>query len=192
MYEKINQNYFGKGQLVKHSLKSLILALALLLGFIVLAQGNQQQNQPGEEVARKTVNVAVDDTYGQYLTDGLGMALYTFTADKQAGESSACTGECADRWLSYIAEGAEGELTAGDGVDESLLSFIVREDGTRQVTYSGWPLYYYVGDENPGDTTQQVASVGDVSGQGLEGFGGTWYLISPAGKQIDESQDGNS
>lgn len=174
--------------MIQH-MKPLIFALALLLGVVALAQDNQQQqNQPGEDVERKAVHVAVNDNYGQYLTDGIGMALYIFTADEQNGTNSACTGECADRWLAYVVE---GDLEAGEGIDQSLLGYVDRDDGTRQVTYNGWPLYYYAGDEKPGDTTQQVASVGDVNGQGLEAFGGMWYLISPIGEQIDESLDGN-
>ena len=55
---------------------------------------------------------------------------------------------------------------AGDGVDASLLGTTTRKDGTTQVTYNGWPLYYYVKDQKPGDVTGQ--DVGDV-----------WYVLSP-------------
>ena len=41
-----------------------------------------------------------------------------------------------------------------------------------QVTYNGWPLYYYIKDEQAGDTVGQ--QVGDV-----------WYVISPAGEEIE-------
>ncbi|HET7369745.1 MAG TPA: hypothetical protein VFK45_02780 [Gammaproteobacteria bacterium] len=43
-----------------------------------------------------------------------------------------------------------------------------------QVTYNGWPLYYYAGDKKPGDTR----------GQDKKGFGAEWYLISPEGHII--------
>ena len=47
--------------------------------------------------------------------------------------------------------------------------------GTRQVTYNGHPLYYFTGDRNPGETR----------GQGLDRFGGPWYVVAPAGDKID-------
>jgi predicted lipoprotein with Yx(FWY)xxD motif len=46
-----------------------------------------------------------------------------------------------------------------------------RTDGTVQVTYNGWPLYYYEKDKAPGDVTGQ-----DV--------GGVWYVVSAAGEQV--------
>jgi predicted lipoprotein with Yx(FWY)xxD motif len=48
--------------------------------------------------------------------------------------------------------------------------------GGRLVTYKGHPLYYYVGDKKPGDT----------SGQGLDQFGAKWYVLTPAGDKIDD------
>lgn len=43
-----------------------------------------------------------------------------------------------------------------------------------QVSYGGWPLYNYVKDQGPGQTT----------GQDIEGFGGEWYLVSPSGEIV--------
>jgi predicted lipoprotein with Yx(FWY)xxD motif len=48
--------------------------------------------------------------------------------------------------------------------------------GKSIVTYNGHPLYYYVGDKKPGDTT----------GQGLNQFGAGWYVVNPAGDKIDK------
>jgi hypothetical protein len=39
------------------------------------------------------------------------------------------------------------------------------------VTYAGHPLYYFANDKKPGDTT----------GQGVNGFGGLWWVLTPAG-----------
>jgi predicted lipoprotein with Yx(FWY)xxD motif len=46
-----------------------------------------------------------------------------------------------------------------------------------QVTYGGWPLYYFVQDQGPGEAT----------GQDKHGFGGEWYLVTPAGEKAQES-----
>ncbi|MDZ7811542.1 MAG: hypothetical protein U5L11_17650 [Arhodomonas sp.] len=63
---------------------------------------------------------------------------------------------------------AKGEL------DPALLGAIKRKDGSRQVTYNGWPLYHFVKDQDSGDT----------SGQDVEGFGAEWYLVAPSGAKV--------
>ena len=45
-----------------------------------------------------------------------------------------------------------------------------------QVTYNGHPLYYFVGDAKPGDTT----------GEGIIAFGGGWDVLSPSGMKIEK------
>ena len=65
------------------------------------------------------------------------------------------------------------EAMAGEGVDATLLGTITRDDGSTQVTYNGWPLYYFQDDVAPGDT----------NGQGMEGV---WFLVSPEGEAIEQ------
>ena len=66
------------------------------------------------------------------------------------------------------------EGMAGDGVDSTLLGTITRDDGTTQVTYNGWPLYRY----------HEDLAAGDTNGQGLDEYGGLWYLVSPTGDAV--------
>ena len=113
------------------------------------------------------VRATLNDTYGPILVNGDGNALYIFTRDTQNGDSSACTDEeCITEWPPLTTE---GEPTAGAGAIQSLLGTITREDGTRQVTYNGWPLYLY--------------SSGSTSGHGAEGV---WFLVNPSGKAVEE------
>jgi predicted lipoprotein with Yx(FWY)xxD motif len=74
-------------------------------------------------------------------------------------------------WPVYYAS---GKLRAGAGVRRSLLGTIRRRDGRRQVTYNGWPLYYYIGDRRPGQVTCQNVSE----------FGGLWLVVRPAGTLV--------
>lgn len=75
------------------------------------------------------------------LTDSAGMTVYTH--DRDPPGKSACTGSCMREWPPVPAtEFAEG---GGFGVIE-------REDGIRQLSYRGKPLYYHRRDERPGDT----------------------------------------
>ena len=77
--------------------------------------------------------------FGKILFAGNGRALYGFTRDRRNGPSR-CYGDCAAAWPVYFAKGT---LKAGAGVKQSLIGTTRRRDGRRQVTYNGWPLYYY-------------------------------------------------
>lgn len=106
---------------------------------------------------------------GAFLTDGSGRAVYDFLADSK--NKSACSGACAAAWPPVIVT---GQPTAGSGVTASGLSTITRADGTKQVTYMGRPLYYFAGDTGPGMD----------KGQGLNGFGHLWWLLTPTGASL--------
>ena len=107
--------------------------------------------------------------FGRILVDSKGITLYDFVKDK--GTASACYGACAALWPPLFTK---GKPVAGPGVRASLLGTTKRKDGKLEVTYGGHPLYYFVTDRKPGQTT----------GQGVNQFGGPWWVLSPAGKEI--------
>src|SRR5688500_12066446 len=107
-----------------------------------------------------TVNVAEVGTFGQALVDAEGRSLYLFTNDTQNSGTSSCTGDCLVEWPPLFTD---GEPVAGEGVDAAMLGTITLPDGTSQVTYNGWPLYYF----------HEDTAAGDTNGQGL---GGVWFL----------------
>jgi predicted lipoprotein with Yx(FWY)xxD motif len=117
-----------------------------------------------------TVNVAEVGTFGEALVDGEGRSLYLFTNDTQNSGTSSCEGECLVNWPPLLTD---GDPVAGEGVDEAMLGTITLPDGTTQVTYNGWPLYYYIDD----------TAAGDTNGQGV---GGVWFLVTPAGEMIEQ------
>jgi predicted lipoprotein with Yx(FWY)xxD motif len=80
---------------------------------------------------------------GAALVDAKGMTLYTF--DKDEGGKSACNGKCAENWPPLTAD-------AG-GTAAANYSIVTREDGTKQWAYKGKPLYTWIKDAKPGDTT---------------------------------------
>ncbi|WP_214108619.1 COG4315 family predicted lipoprotein [Acrocarpospora catenulata] len=121
-------------------------------------------------VANATVAVR-DSKLGKILVDGRGRTLYLFEADK--GTSSTCYGKCTTVWPPLTIK---GKPQAGSGASPALLGTTARTDHTTQVTYNGHPLYYFVTDAKPGDTT----------GQGLNSFGAKWYVLDPHGNKIDK------
>lgn len=97
---------------------------------------------------------------GKFLTDAKGMTLYTFKKDSPG--KSACAGPCVEKWPLYFRE----KVAAPDGVMAGDFGTITREDGKKQTTYKGWPLYYFAGDKAPGD----------LLGQGM---GNVWFVANP-------------
>lgn len=87
---------------------------------------------------------------GEVLTDSNGMTLYIFDRDEPGVTN--CYEQCAVNWPPLIAE--EGAMAEGP------YSLVERNDGTMQWAHDGWPLYLWINDENPGDTTGD--GVGDV------------------------------
>lgn len=105
---------------------------------------------------------------GRVLVAANGRTLYLFTADK--GGKSVCYGQCAAYWPPLIAS----KPTAGAGLTVSMLGTTKRKDGKLQVTYAGHPLYFFV----------QDTKAGQIKGQGIVHFGGSWWVVSSAGAKI--------
>lgn len=116
-----------------------------------------------------TVDTTNSPGYGTILVDSSGHTLYVFTAD--TAKTSACTGACPAVWPPLLVSGTP---TAGPGVKSSLLSTITRSNGTHQVTYAGHPLYTFTKDQ----------AAGQVNGEGINHFGGTWYVLGASGQPV--------
>jgi len=170
-------------------MKSTRLILSRLVGLVLLATACSPQatpttvptaTEPPAAVATATeppavvpvtggtaVNLGQNDTLGSFLVDDKGMTLYLFTKDTP--NTTVCYDKCATAWPPLLTT---GNPVAGEGVDASKLGTTTRKDGTTQVTYNTWPLYYYEKDK----------AVGDVVGQEV---GGVWFVVSAAGEQVE-------
>jgi predicted lipoprotein with Yx(FWY)xxD motif len=130
--------------------------------------GGAATTAPSAGGAEGAVLVA-DSDLGKVLTAADGKTVYMFMPDAQGDPT--CTADCAKAWPPLtVADGAS--VTGGEGVDASLLGTATHSEAGTQVTYNGWPLYYFAGDSAPGDTNGQ-------------GQGGVWYALDPAGNPID-------
>jgi predicted lipoprotein with Yx(FWY)xxD motif len=79
-----------------------------------------------------------------------GMTVYIFTQDQANSGTSACTGNCITNWPALTVPAGQTP-TGGPGVTGQLATITRPDDGTLQVTYNGRPLYFFVGDRQPGD-----------------------------------------
>jgi predicted lipoprotein with Yx(FWY)xxD motif len=161
------------------SIRFLAGATAVLTASALAACGSSGGSSPnGSSAPPKTANgqsatVGVaNENLGKILVDSHGRTLYLFRRD--SGTKSTCTGACAVDWPPLRAT---GKPTVGGGANASVLATSARSDGKPQVTYNGHPLYRFSGDQSPNDTT----------GQGVNAFGGLWYVLSSSGNEVTTS-----
>jgi predicted lipoprotein with Yx(FWY)xxD motif len=117
---------------------------------------------------RPKLKIAGSD-YGRILFNGRGRALYLFTADTR--KTSNCSGDCATAWPPFIVK---ARPAAGSGVKPRLIGTTRRSDGRLQATYAGHPIYFYQGDNEPGE----------VLCQAVYEFGGYWYVLRANGRAV--------
>jgi len=98
-----------------------------------------------------------DSAKGKVLTNDSGMTLYVF--DKDSTGKSACNGPCAGNWPPLAA--AANAMPMGD------YAVISRDDGTKQWSYKGRPLYTWKNDKK----------AGDITGDGF--LNGAWHIAQP-------------
>jgi predicted lipoprotein with Yx(FWY)xxD motif len=115
-----------------------------------------------QDTMQPTVKMGGNDTLGSFLVGANGMTLYLYTKDVPG--TSNCYDQCATNWPPLLV--AEGETPTLDAGIPGMLGVTERTDSTYQVTYNGWPLYYWVKDMAAGDATGQ--NVGEV-----------WFVVTP-------------
>jgi predicted lipoprotein with Yx(FWY)xxD motif len=113
-----------------------------------------------------SLSLATDAKLGNILVGNNGMTLYMFTKD--APDQSNCNADCQKKWLPLLTQGSP---KLGEGVDPALVGTATLADGSKIVTYNKMPLYYWVQDTKPGDTTGQ-------------GVGEVWFAVSPDGTSL--------
>ncbi len=112
------------------------------------------------------VKVVQNDALGKFLADGDGRTLYMFARDSKS--TTTCSDACAQSWPPFITQ---AKTEALEGVNAALIGTTQRKEGTNQVTYNGWPLYYRGTDTKAGDTTGH-------------GIGNVWWVLIPNGDAV--------
>jgi predicted lipoprotein with Yx(FWY)xxD motif len=126
-------------------------------------------SEPAASAATGDATIALTtNALGTMIVDADGKSLYAFMPDS-AG-TSTCYDDCATNWPPLLADDPAA-MSVGDGLDASKLTTTDRTDGTKQVKYGDWPLYYFAGD----------AAAGDTNGQGV---GTKWYVVDATGAMI--------
>lgn len=133
--------------------------------------GSETKPAAGGASGGGTVSAAKVGDLGTILVTSEGMTLYDFHKDQ--GGKSSCYGACAGAWPPLLSE---GNPQAQGAAERSMLGTTKRKDGTVQVTYNGWPLYTYAGDQAPGE----------ANGNDIDQFGAEWYALQPNGQEPED------
>ena len=107
---------------------------------------------------------------GSILVNRGGHTVFAFTRDSRNHDRCALVAGCTGIWPLVTTSGTPA---LGRGVKRSLVGTI-KVAGARQVTYAGHPLYTYIGDAGPGDTSYV----------GQSQFGGKWLALNAAGHVV--------
>jgi predicted lipoprotein with Yx(FWY)xxD motif len=107
---------------------------------------------------------------GSILVNRAGHTVFAFTRDSRNHDRCALLAGCTGIWPLVTTSGTPA---LGPGVKRSLVGTI-KVAGARQVTYAGHPLYTYIGDAGPGDTSYV----------GQSQFGGKWLALNAAGHVV--------
>jgi predicted lipoprotein with Yx(FWY)xxD motif len=152
----------------RRRLLSSSIAITLLVAVVlVVALSGGSAATTRSAASRSTDELSTRHTaLGEILVDGGGRSLYLFEADKPNQSTLSRAG--LKVWPAFAA--SRLPMAAG-GVSAAHIS-LIHSNGEMQVAYFGHPLYYFVGDEMPGE----------VTGQGLREFGALWFTVSASGK----------
>ena len=154
---------------------AVVTIAAASVAVIVLTRSSTDAAPPAPAPRAAGPSVRVAQTkLGRILVNGQGRTLYLYMKDR--GTKSACSRRCTQVWPPATVSGPP---TAGPGVEAAKLTTTRGADNSRQLVYNGHPLYTLTADVRPGQ----------ING---EGFLGTWYVISAAGKRIGKLSHSSS
>ena len=150
-----------------------VLGLSLLPIFVAActgagSYGTAPAPNPSTPATTPTASVSLADDarLGQILINPDGRTLYYFVPER--GGMIVCTGACTNFWPPSVTPTGSASPVAGAGLIGKL-GVITRAGGIAQLSYNDWPLYTFSGDKAAGQT----------NGQGVVGFGGTWFVATP-------------
>jgi predicted lipoprotein with Yx(FWY)xxD motif len=151
-----------------------IAALSLALGMLMAASAFATK--------LKKVRIVRSSDLGAYLADAVGRPLYRFSKDQQGHNRqgngadppmASCYGRCQRDWPPATNGHVPGATAP---LNKSKLGVSMRNEGTMQVIYDGWPLYYFSKEDGSAKPT----------GQNVTAYGGTWHLVRPTGSKREQ------
>ena len=151
-----------RGRLIRWGLPLVLIAVAGV-GAAMAATGSMRSTGG-------TVKTANSKTFGTILVSSSGRTLYSYTVDSKHVNRCSSNATCNKFWPPYLVK-AGAKPTAGSGANAAMLGTIKAKHNMRQVTYAGYPLYFFVSDKAAGQTKGQ-------------GFESKWYVVNSKGALV--------
>jgi len=162
---------------VRHAAKRTGVAVSIVTAILVISScgtsTSSRHTTTPAQIAAQTVDTRTIGSLGEVIVNGWGRTLYVL-ASVGADKPSCSSHSCAALWHPDSAKVSWGIATASGHSAKTLIGTVAGPDGTRIITYAGWPLYTYAGD----------TAGGVAHGQALRSGSGVWYVISPSGKLV--------
>ncbi len=153
---------------IKLSLAGGIVVIAAIVAVVIATSGAGAKNASPTAPAASAISLR-QTSLGKTLVDANGRTLYLFQGDKRNVSTLSQAGQAV--WPPFTST---AKPRAMNGAVAAHISTIKAANGAAQIAYNGHPLYYYVGDQAPGQT----------HGQGLNQFGARWYVLGSSGAAI--------
>ncbi len=142
----------------------LVLAASAALAVVPAAAASAKHGRPAKIQLVKT-------KLGMILVSRNGYTVYAFGKDSKNHDACQKIKNCIQAWPPVTSMGAP---VAGSGVKPALLGTLTLKDGKQQVTYAGHPLYNYIGDTHPAET----------SFVNIKQFGARWPALDSSGNEV--------
>lgn len=166
-----------------------LFSIGIVLSTLILSMSSCKKAT--DDLPKNDISIT-NGIAGAYLTNANGQTLYMFANDVDG--ISSCTGGCESLWPSFTVDLATAKLDTS--LKATDFATITRTNGSKQVTYKGWPLYTHSpSTSNSYGTTSNVAEAAGATGG--DGFNGLWFIAKPdytvmlANKQLT-GLDGNN
>ena len=155
---------------MKIDVKYLNLTSLVVFAMLLFASCTKENDEiaPKEEDLKFNIQIGNHPVFGYRLTNQNNQSIYFFAGDVTGGESN-CNGGCANVWPAVTGNVYDLDLEASLYAED--FNTITREDGQKQLTYKGWPLYYF-SPEADGVLEQPGETLGD-------GRGGLFHIAKP-------------
>ena len=154
-----------RGRLIRWGMPLLLVAVA--------GAGAAMAATARSHSGAATVRATKSSSLGTILVAANGRTLYRYTIDRKGVNRCSSNATCNKFWPALLVKPGV-KPTAGSGAAAALLGTMKAAHGKRQVTYAGFPLYFFAGDK----------AAGQVKGQG---FDSTWYVVNTKGALVKKA-----
>jgi len=152
---------------------ALPIALVAVIGAGATAAEASRTTSSGVIVA-----ILKSSKFGPVLVASNGHTLYRYTVDSKGVNRCSSDSSCNAYWPALLVKKGTKPIV-GSGVSAKLVGTIGAAHGMAQVTYAGYPLYYFSGDKKPGQQNGQA-------------FDQKWYVVNAKGAMVEQAVEASS